>query len=280
MIKKLARIIHLTYKNRHSLRNVKGMRTWLRLLYKKLEREHSIASVIEALKNGWTIKLLDNDFMFEKGDIKLIQPNVGATIEDIASDYKCNYNGKTVMDIGGYMGLTAVMFVKSGAKEVIVFEPVAEHVKYIQKNIKLNRVDKKVKVVRKAVSKRDGYIIIRSSTPIGTGGFGIKPGKVTYKAPSISWDTLLKEAIKKKVDIIKSDCEGCEKYLVDVDCKKIKKIKYWIIEMHGENVIENLTRKFTSCGFSKKIIRKLEKSDPKTEIAHFSLKNKQRRRKL
>jgi len=76
----------------------------------------------------------------------------------------------------------------------------------------------------------------------------------------------LQNAIKEKVDIAKIDCEGCEKYLMDMENELIGRIKEWVIEAHSREIAINLIKKFRSCRF------KLEKIIPhKIESNYFAV---------
>ncbi|MCM8808393.1 MAG: hypothetical protein NC926_10750, partial [Candidatus Omnitrophica bacterium] len=72
------------------------------------------------------------------------------------------------------------------------------------------------------------------------------------KVKCLSWEEVLKKAIKEKVDIAKVDCEGCEKFLVSVDDDLIKQISEWIIECHSLEISRLIFKKFIKNGFKLK----------------------------
>ena len=55
------------------------------------------------------------------------------------------------------------------------------------------------------------------------------------------------EVLKGSFDIAKFDCEGCEKYLAEVDELKIPR---WIIEVHSLKTLKNLVKHFSDRGYN------------------------------
>ncbi|MEM5830515.1 MAG: hypothetical protein QXL82_03335, partial [Candidatus Aenigmatarchaeota archaeon] len=80
----------------------------------------------------------------------------------------------------------------------------------------------------------------------------IKPKKIRVKC--VSWENVLKNAIKEKVDIAKVDCEGCEKFLVDVNDELIKQIPEWIIECHSYEIAREIINKLSKSHSLKKMV--------------------------
>jgi len=203
---------------------------------------------------GWTIQKHKDGFLFKKEDIKLIQPNIGVLGEDMEKLYHVfDYKNATVLDVGGYFGETAVFSKKWGAKKVIIYEPVKYHLDFIKKNIKLNNVRAIIKEF--AVSDKTGKEFWQiKETDLGSAGFGLKrKGTKKIQIKTKSWKAVLEDAIRSKVNIVKIDCEGPEKYLVDVEDDILEKIKNWIIEAHSKETAQNLKVKFKRLGFNLKI---------------------------
>jgi len=190
-------------------------------------------------------------------------------ISPIIEDYKKLYlkyvdvSGKTVIDVGGYMGVSAVIFAKDGkARRVIVYELHPIFQKYIQQNIKLNNLDDRIELKRMGVLNRDGFLDISIDTLSGM-EYSIeqshKDNEKKARVRVTSWVSLIESLDTSKVGLIKVDCEGCEKYLVDVGCKLLSSINQWIIETHSPEIEKSVLSKFEKCGFRKKLIKKLTK---------------------
>jgi len=190
----------------------------------------------------------------------------GKILTDV-SDYKkfkINFKEKNVLDVGAWIGDSILLFHKLGAEKIIAYEPIKENVEFAKKLIKKFRIN--CKIYDYAVCKEDGekefliekekygkedLILLEQNQNIH-----IYHELIPIKVKCISWKKVLENAIKEKVDIAKVDCEGCEKYLMDVEDELIKRIKEWIVEAHSKETVKDLIRKFNSCGF------KLEKILP------------------
>ncbi|MEM3081328.1 MAG: hypothetical protein QXH35_06490, partial [Nitrososphaerota archaeon] len=84
--------------------------------------------------------------------------------------------GKRVLDVGGYLGETAYLFHKWGAAHVTVYEPDPTLGKFVELNLRINRVN---------------------------GGFHALFVDACCSSKSVDWNTVLSE----KFDIAKVDCE-------------------------------------------------------------------------
>ena len=167
-------------------------------------------------------------------------------------DYQCDCKGKVVLDVGGFEGESAAFFWQQGAKKVVIYEPVMEHIGVIKKNIAMNGVE--AELHQTGVGEKDGTQIVEYSKT--DPGFGIShngPNSLTIAVTSIS-----KAIAESGADIGKFDCEGAEQYLTGVPQETLRKIGYYIVETHSPEIRAALMEKFLGAGF------KLEKERPKS----------------
>jgi len=179
-------------------------------------------------------------------------------------DFKIELKNKIVLDIGAWIGDSILLFHKLGAKKIIAYEPIKKNVEFAKKIIQKFGIN--CKIYDYAVCKEDGekeFLVEKEKYTKPTLNLlesnqkiDIYHELVPIKVRCLSWKKVLENAIKEKVDIAKVDCEGCEKYLIDIENELIKQIKEWIIESHSKEITKNLIRKFSSCGF------KIEKNLP------------------
>lgn len=173
--------------------------------------------------------------------------------EYLNGDYKCDCNGKVVLDIGGFQGETAVFFKLLGAKKVIIYEPVIENHDLIKKNIELNGVN--AEIHQEGVGAKDGTVTFNYddiTVGLGQGGTGSK--QMVIKVKDIS--RVIEES---NADIAKLDCEGAEENLVNVPADTLRKIELYMIESHSAAIKKALIEKFTACGFE---VTKCSNGDP------------------
>jgi hypothetical protein len=64
-------------------------------------------------------------------------------------------------------------------------------------------------------------------------------------------------------DVAKFDCEGAEDSLINVPSEILRKIDYYMFELHGSRTIKQVVAKFKKSGFSlvKVQIRNLERAN-------------------
>ncbi len=221
--------------------------------------------LLNLTSNGWIVKrigfqykieksnstciveqLSENQFCLKSDRIEIIGPNGMLYVhlnESESGLYEYDYQGKTVLDIGGFCGETAAFFSGEGAKKVIVYEPVQEHQSFIKKNAALNNVNLELHDV--GIAKTDGTLSINYD--FLDLGFGLPNGgqnKTTIKTKNVT-DVLL----HSRADVAKIDCEGAETSLLDVSPEILELIDFYFIETHSDEIEEAIVCKFYDSGF-------------------------------
>jgi FkbM family methyltransferase len=124
--------------------------------------------------------------------------------------------GGSVVDIGGYIGDTAVYFCKKGARVVSVFEPNPYNYRFLLMNLSLNHVMSKVNPFMAAVTRSRGRS--RLSFPRFTAGAGSLYERGEYdssECEQIDVQTIdCNEVLGQHIDLLKLDCKGCEEDIV------------------------------------------------------------------
>ena len=161
----------------------------------------------------------------------------GGSVESNLSmekDYnELNVKGRDVVDIGAYIGDTAIGFVFKGAKHVYAFEPFSIPYAIAVRNVRLNKLSKNITVLKEACG----------CEPTGS-DLCVKPenkSKVT---------TLYKIVHRYGLHdaVLKLDCEGCEYNLIlNSDGKTLRAFKHIFIEYHHGYL--DLKRKLVDEGF-------------------------------
>ena len=164
-------------------------------------------------------------------------------------------NNAIIADIGAFLGETALLFVKRGAKRVYAFEPVKIFYDYLVKNIARNSAEDKIIPFNCGVWFRN--------TVLNVNILGMSTGlKVDDSYPSVELDvrdfkdvlTMIHDR-EGVIDLVKMDCEGCEYSLLQLDEEYIKLSKQYIVEIHGCET--PLIDKMLQVGYNSKLILKL-----------------------
>jgi len=127
---------------------------------------------------------------------------------------KIDYSGKVVLDIGCDWGGTADFFLRKGALLVVGLDINRDFIDKLNKY----RNDLKLPILGFCYDMKDPLLWIRFINDI-------------------------------QPNVLKSDCEGCERGLVDVPKEVIRKVPEYIIECHGD-CIDMLKKKFEECNYT------------------------------
>jgi FkbM family methyltransferase len=117
--------------------------------------------------------------------------------------------GKDVVDIGAYVGETALYYAtEGGAKKVYAYELFPHISKIAQANVRMSSISDKIKVFNEGVGGKPGSIMI-SSSESSFGKLDAKHHKDKIRVKILSLDQVV-EKHKIKDGALKVDCEGYE----------------------------------------------------------------------
>lgn len=112
-----------------------------------------------------------------------------------------------------------------GAKKVVVYEPTKRYCQFITKNIALNHVNADVNP--SGIGEADTIMVMEPFDL--TSKNRERPRKEIVKLKNAA-DVITESG----ADIAKIDCGGAEVCLVKVPNETLRKIRYYILELHGE----------------------------------------------
>lgn len=128
-----------------------------------------------------------------------------------------------IVDVGGNIGLYAALGAKNLPPEgrVITFEPIAENLDYLQRNLSLNQLAEKVAIEPVAVGKEPGELTIHLSRH-NVGNHSAAKGNVSdsvesTQVPRVSLDTYFADDARRdsSIDILKIDVEGYDGFVLE-----------------------------------------------------------------
>lgn len=151
---------------------------------------------------------------------------------------------KTILGIGASFGDTSLHFASEGAK-VIAVEPV--NFNHLVSNIELNpNLSNKIIPLKVAAGKTGMLEVPVQQGYNFDGNAGIeRKGTVHMQVPSKSLMEIIKEAGLESVDILKSDCKGCENEFTIADFGLIKNF----VEIECSSNISTIAKKLQKAGF-------------------------------
>jgi len=124
-----------------------------------------------------------------------------------------SYEGKKVLDVGADVGSTADFFLRRGAREVIAVEGNNTHYLKLQENAK--RIP------------------------------GIRPVFLCINDPR-HYEALI---TRHRPDVLKADCEGCEKHLFQISDAVFRMVPEYVIETHDFPIFKAMMRKCQRCKY-------------------------------
>jgi FkbM family methyltransferase len=220
---------------------------------------------IALAEQKWNITQTDKIFTINRNSSKFQFHKLDEGVFDVKSDKVCfvgpvdsleayflecerglydyQYENKTVLDVGGFCGETAVFFASKGAKKVIVYEPVKAHHELIRRNVAINAIN--AELYEEGMGEKNGTLDINyEATDMGFGSLG--KGKKTLTIKTKSAQDIISQS---RADVAKIDCEGAEISLVGVPKEILRITAVYIIETHTKALQKAITEKFTACGF-------------------------------
>lgn len=151
-----------------------------------------------------------------------------------------NVRNSVVLDVGAFIGDSALYFAMNGAKKVAAYEPAPPTLKIAQTNIALNHYENIIKVYGEAIGIEEGTVKINYASQM--------PGMTSQiwdMGESICFEAKVKplySAIKDLgyVDLLKMDCEGAEWSIIrDAAFKgKLDEVENIVMEVHGGSIFE------------------------------------------
>jgi FkbM family methyltransferase len=180
-------------------------------------------------ENKLWIRLDKNQVKFKRMTLSLLE------IFDYGEYDELNVNGKTVVDIGAYVGDSAIYFALKGARGVIAVEPhPGAYVEMIE-NIKLNNLEQFIIPINAGLTSKFDKICVNNVdiSATATTLHSKNENSCEITVPTVTLDDLLKRFAVDANSVLKMDCEGCEFDVIINDYQHVKLFKELIIEYHS-----------------------------------------------
>ena len=136
-----------------------------------------------------------------------------------------NYiKGKDFLDIGAYIGDSALLFLKYGPKRIFAYEPVEDTYKKLYETLKLNGLTDidVICPVKKGIGDKHDFMEI---TNAGLGSTLLKSRHGAKETQNVEISTIDDECKDKHIGLIKIDIEGFEYFAIKGGLETIKRDK-------------------------------------------------------
>jgi len=143
-----------------------------------------------------------------------------------------NVDGKVVIDVGAFVGDSAIYFASRGAKKVIAVEPHPDAFREMLDNIKLNNLENVVVPLNVGLASKPGKICIEKVDIEGTKGTYHRPGECDVMVPAITLADVVSKYDVNHDAVLKMDCEGCEFDVILNDYEHVRVFKELLLEYH------------------------------------------------
>jgi len=187
----------------------------------------------------------------------------------VAKLYEKSQKYKIVLDIGGYLGESAIYFAQRGAEKVVVAEPSPANISLMKENITLSKWRDKIDILPVAISSETGYSFLITDDYSFPAHHLIEHHefmkmyideiyeKKEIKVEVWSFEKIINFIGHEEIDLVKMDCEGSE-YAIMLENKEdlLQKVRYYIIEYH--NGADKIIQKLTNMGYN---IQNLQRGD-------------------
>lgn len=157
--------------------------------------------------------------------------------------YDGDYYGSFVIDVGGYIGETALFFAQRGARRVFCVEPAPDNFRLLEQNISQSSFKDKIVIIRAAILDKDGGVefYMNRQEPLGNHVASYHDFMKYYtrsdlkcEVQAMSFQSLLEYTGLEEVDVVKLDCEGSEyDILLGTPDSVLKRVRKYIIEYHN-----------------------------------------------
>ena len=179
----------------------------------------------DASRDCW----IKGDAMFKRIYMPVID------IFDFGAYDELEFRDKVIVDVGAFVGDSAIYFALRGAKKVIAVEPHPEAFKEMLENIRLNGLEDVVVPINAGLASRPGSIHVKKVDLTQADGMYHRPSRCG-EIPAVTLGELIDKYDLSSDAVLKLDCEGCEYDVILNDYEHIKVFDELIVEYHAGHV--------------------------------------------
>jgi len=142
--------------------------------------------------------------------------------------------GRVVVDVGAFVGDSAIYFALKGARKVIAIEPHPGAFAEMLDNIRLNNMENVIIPINAGLAGRPGKVCIENIGVEDTAVTYHRPGDCPNAVPVVKLGELInKFGIDPNDAVLKMDCESCEFNVILNDYEHVRLFRELIFEYHS-----------------------------------------------
>ncbi|MGC9180925.1 MAG: FkbM family methyltransferase, partial [Vulcanisaeta sp.] len=138
-----------------------------------------------------------------------------------------------VVDVGAFVGDSAIYFVLRGAEKVIAIEPHPGAYEEMLENIRLNNMEDRIIPINAGLASRVGWIKI-SHVDVDSTAMTLYKFDNFGEVMTITLGEIINKYSIPNNAVLKMDCEGCEYDVILNDYEHVKLFSEVILEYHGD----------------------------------------------
>ncbi|ADL19061.1 predicted SAM-dependent methyltransferase [Acidilobus saccharovorans 345-15] len=166
-------------------------------------------------------------------------------LADLNDYVMLNVEGRSVLDVGAFVGDSAIYFALRGARRVVAVEPSPWAFQAAKKNVEVNGLSDRVTLLNCAVGRDEGKALRLAESETNTVFSAERAdGSGSYEVPTCTIDSLIEKY--GPFEVLKVDCEGCEYGSIPYS-KRLGELREVLIEYHDG--YEPLAKKLGEEGF-------------------------------
>jgi len=177
-----------------------------------------------------------------RGDVKFRRMH-GTIIEIFHyGEYEpLNVEGRVVVDVGAFVGDSAIYFALKGAKKVVAVEPHPGAYAEMLDNIRLNNLEGVIVPINAGLASKPGKVCVEDTSTYDTAGTYHRPGDCANAVPAVTLGELISRFnLDVGNAVLKMDCEGCEYDVILNDYEHVRLFRELVFEYHPRFVNKSL----------------------------------------
>ena len=210
------------------------------------------------VKGSWQYDYTAGCWVKENVKFKCLHWSILEIFENCIYD-TLNVSCRDVVDVGAFVGDSAIYFALKGAKRVIAIEPHPGAYAEMLENIRLNNLEGVIIPLNAGLAGKPGRIHVESVSEEETIGTFHRFGDVG-SVEAVTLDDIVNRFGIREGAVLKMDCEGCEyEVLSAVKPETLRVFDQILIEYHnGYRLLKDILESY---GFST-VIKPMERGKP------------------